>query len=67
MLLRCKGYFNCLVGPCSDDLTVEHETPYVRETSAKALATALPAQPELFTQYLDKLIGLYEEKVVLAM
>jgi hypothetical protein len=44
-------------------LTIEHETPYVRETAAKALATALPALPDHFTDYLDKLMQLYEEKV----
>src|SRR6202035_5892332 len=40
-------------------LTTEHEAPYVRETAAKALATALPALPDHFTDYLDKLMQLY--------
>jgi hypothetical protein len=42
----------------------EHETPYVRETAAKAMATALPRQPGHFEEYLLKLIELYEEKVL---
>jgi hypothetical protein len=42
---------------------IEHETPYVRNTAAKALATALPAQSNLFKEYILKLICLYQEKV----
>jgi len=37
--------------------------PYVRETAAKALATALPARPEFFTTYLTNLVELYQQKV----
>src|SRR5579859_1921728 len=45
-------------------LTIEHETLYVRETAAKALATVLPRQPEVFEEYLNKLIELFQEKVL---
>jgi hypothetical protein len=44
-------------------LTTEHNTFYVREAAARALATALPRQPEQFEDYLFKLIELYQEKV----
>jgi hypothetical protein len=45
-------------------LTLEHDTPYVRQTAAKALATALPALSDHFNDYINKLIELYEEKVI---
>lgn len=45
-------------------MTLEHDTPYVRQTAAKALATALPALSDHFNDYIDKLIELYEEKVI---
>ena len=63
ILLDCQGYLPFLVGPTNALLIAEHETPYVRETTAKALSVALPAQAELFSDYLDKLMTLYEEKV----
>ena len=44
-------------------LIEEHETSYVRDTAAKALSEALPDQPELFAEYLRKLLELYQEKV----
>jgi hypothetical protein len=56
--------FSLLGNPPSMLLMSEHETPYVRETAAKAMATALPRQPGHFEQYLLKLIELYEEKVL---
>lgn len=44
-------------------LNVEHETLYVRETAAKALASALTTLPELYDEYIQKLTNLYEERV----
>src|SRR5579871_6714233 len=44
-------------------LMTEHEIPYVREAAAKSLATALPALPDLYDEYIQKLINLYEDKV----
>jgi hypothetical protein len=46
-----------------DSAYLEHDSPYVRETAGKALATALPILPHLFREYIQKLIALYEEKV----
>jgi hypothetical protein len=44
-------------------LNAEHQTQYVREAAAKALATALPSKPDLFEVYLSKFMDLYHEKV----
>jgi hypothetical protein len=63
MLLGCRSCFIYLVGLHETFLNVEHETPFVRETAAKALSAALPAQPEVFSGYLNKLMDLYHEKV----
>ena len=60
------AYNDCLlflVNQYRPGLIIEHEVPYVRETAAKALATALPARPELFTTYLTHLVELYQQKV----
>lgn len=42
-------------------LTQEHETAYVRETAAKALAAALTDHSNLFDDYLSKLFDLYTQ------
>lgn len=47
-----------------DGLTIEHEIPYVRETAARSLATALVSLPDSFDEYIQKLMNLYEEKVI---
>lgn len=44
-------------------MTLEHQIPYVRQTAAKALATALPALSHHFNDYINKLIEIYQEKV----
>jgi len=38
----------------------------VRDTAAKALSVALPDQPELFGEYIKRLMELYQEKVMLS-
>src|ERR1700737_3774779 len=63
--LGCHDLFLFWVRYLSVLLSIEHDTPYVRETTARALATALPRQLELFEAYLQKLVDLYQEKVSL--
>jgi hypothetical protein len=42
---------------------LEHETPYVRNTTAKALSQAIPSITDSFDYYLTQIFALYDEKV----